>query len=361
MFKVARRIRCAGNKLQEMLSCLLRIGLPFNDVCQMVRTCPGLMSMNADLIQKKFDFLCGTTFNPLQVFPSFPKYFEYDLEGRIKPRYKMYALLKKNDLLKNESSAYTIFKLPERRFVQKYVNCHPEGSKYFSLCKLDKVMPRTPLAKVSSENFQNLLSGGSELIHRRDVRNVSDTKLRHSSGPQEINITENLQEPIRRHKLNILLKLGVINYSESTFKVARMIHCGGNTLQEKLSCLLRLGLPFNVVCQMVRKWPRLMSKSVDLIQKKFDFLCTTTFNPLQVLPSFPRYFSYDLEGRIKPRYKMYAWLKKNSFVKQEIGASTIFGLPERRFIQNYVNCHPEGSKYFSLCKPRLSNAQDSIV
>ena len=87
----------------------------------------------------------------------------------------MYAWLKKNNFLKKECGAYTIFTLPERRFIQQYVNFHPEGSKYFSLCKLDKVMSKTPLSKVSSENFQNLLSRGPELLRRRDVE---DAKLR---------------------------------------------------------------------------------------------------------------------------------------------------------------------------------------
>jgi hypothetical protein len=215
---------------------------------------------------------------------------------------------------------------------------------------LKSTMPGIRLSKVSSENFQNILSGGSELIHRRDDLNVHGAMLKHASGTEEINISENLREPIRRHKLNLLLKLGLLNYPESMFKVARRIHCESNKLQERLSCLLRLGFPFNVVCHMVRTEPTIMNRSAHLIQKKFDFLCSTTFNPLQALTTFPQYFSYHLEGRIKPRYQMYAWLKKNDFLKKEYVASSIFRLPERRFVQKFVNCHPEGSKYFSFCK-----------
>jgi hypothetical protein len=211
-------------------------------------------------------------------------------------------------------------------------------------------IPRTPLAKVSSEKLQNSPSGRSELVHRRDDLNVPGAKLKNASGIQEINISDNLQEPIPRHKLNFLLKLGVLNYPERMIKVARTIRCGSKKLQEQLSCLLRLGFPFNVVCQMVRTKPRILNQSSDLTQKKFYFLCSTTFNPLQALASFPHYFSYHLEGRIKPRYKMYAWLKTNDILKQECSCRSIFGLPERRFVQKYVNCHPEGSKYFSLCK-----------
>ena len=177
MFKDAGMIRCGGNKLPERLSCVLRVGLPFNDVCKMVRTRPTLLSRSLDLIQKKFDFLCSTTFNPLQVIPSFPKYFIFDLKGRIRPRYKMYTWLKKNNFLKKECGSYTIFMLPGRRFIQQYVNCHLEGSKYFSLCKLDEVMSRTPLSKVSLENFPNLLPGGLEFLRRRDDLNVHDAKL----------------------------------------------------------------------------------------------------------------------------------------------------------------------------------------
>jgi hypothetical protein len=101
---------------------------------------------------------------------------------------------------------------------------------------------------------------------------------------------------------------------------------------------------------MVRREPKILNQSADLIQKKFDFLCSTTFNPVQALTSFPDYFCYNLEGRIKPRYQMYAWLKTNDLLKRECSFCSIFEPPEQRFVQKYVNCHPEGSKYFSLCK-----------
>jgi hypothetical protein len=350
MIKVARKIHCGTNKLQERLSHLLRLGLPFNVVCQMVMSQPRILNQSADSIQKKFDFLCSTTFNPWQALTSFPQYFSYHLEGRIKPRYKMYAWLKTNDLLKQECSFNSIFALPEARFIQKYVKCHPEGIKYSSLSELGQVMSMTLLSKVSSEKIQNILSGESELFHRRDDLIDHGAKLKHASGTEEIKISENLQEPIQRHKLNFLLKLGLLNYPEQMIKVDRDICCESNKMQERLSCLLRLRLPFNVVCDMVRSRPRILNQSADLIQKKFDFLCSTTFNPLQALTSFPHYFSYHLEARIKPRYNMYAWLKTNNLLKKDCVLSSIVLVPERIFVQKYVNCHPEGSKYFSLCK-----------
>ena len=211
-------------------------------------------------------------------------------------------------------------------------------------------MPRTPLSKVSSEENQNILSGGLELVHRGDDLNIRDAKQKHASGTQEKSNSEILQEPIQRHKINFLLKLGLLNNSERMIKVNREIRCRGNKLQERLNCLLRFGFPFNVICQMVRSWPMILNRSEDSIQKKFGFLCSTTFNPLQAIASFPRYLCYHLDGRIKPRYKMYAWLKANNLLKQECAFSSIFEPSEDRFVQKYVNCHPEGSKYFSLCK-----------
>ena len=146
------------------------------------------------------------------------------------------------------------------------------------------------------------------------------------------------------------MKLGLLNYPEWMIKVDREIPCGSNMLQERLNCLLRLGFPFNVVCRMVRSRPKILSQNADSIQKKFDFLCSTTFNPLQSLTSFPHYFDCHLERRIKPRYKMYAWVKTNKLLKQECCLRSILEPSEDRFVQKYVNCHPEGSKYFSLCK-----------
>lgn len=85
MTKVARRIECTSNKLQERLNYLLGLGLPFCALCRIFWVQPNIFNQHLYSLQKKVDFLCSSVSNPIQVLYLFSKYLTQSLEHRIIP------------------------------------------------------------------------------------------------------------------------------------------------------------------------------------------------------------------------------------------------------------------------------------
>jgi mTERF domain-containing protein, mitochondrial len=71
----------------------------------------------------------------------------------------------------------------------------------------------------------------------------------------------------------------------------------------RLNYLLEVGLSQKDVCSMIFRFSPILGYSVDLVMKpKLEFLLGTMKKPLKAIVEYPRYFSYSLEGRIKPRF-----------------------------------------------------------
>eukprot|EP01018_Ginkgo_biloba_P024318 Gb_26980 [translate_table: standard] len=207
---------------------------------------------------------------------------------------------------------------------------------------LKSITSWTPLSKIVSEQLQNTPLEGTKPVNRMDILLVSGCEHKCPTDDHERELQEKLGQKIPRYKLNFLMKLGLEENSDQIIKVARKIFGGNDKLQERLNCLLGLGLSFDVVCKMIRSYPIILNQGPALIQKKADFLCSSIGDPLQALESFPSYLCYDLEYRIKPRYKMYMWLKTNNLLKKEYSICTIIAVSEKIFVQKYVSLHPEG-------------------
>ncbi|GJN34624.1 hypothetical protein PR202_gb23304 [Eleusine coracana subsp. coracana] len=70
-----------------------------------------------------------------------------------------------------------------------------------------------------------------------------------------------------------------------------------------LNYLLEAGLFQKDVCSMIFRFSPLLGYSINLVMKpKLEFLLRTMKKPLKSIVEYPRYFSYSLEGKIKPRF-----------------------------------------------------------
>ncbi|CAI8611756.1 unnamed protein product [Vicia faba] len=75
------------------------------------------------------------------------------------------------------------------------------------------------------------------------------------------------------------------------------------TLPQRIVYLMKLGLSKKEVAFMVRKFSPLLGYSInEVLQPKVEFLVNTMKRPLRDVVDYPRYFSYSLEKKIKPRY-----------------------------------------------------------
>nr|XP_025876198.1 uncharacterized protein LOC107276037 isoform X2 [Oryza sativa Japonica Group] len=75
------------------------------------------------------------------------------------------------------------------------------------------------------------------------------------------------------------------------------------TMLPRINYLLDMGLSKKNVCSMIYRFSPLLGYSIELVMKpKLEFLLRTMKKPLKAVVEYPRYFSYSLEGRIKPRF-----------------------------------------------------------
>lgn len=65
---------------------------------------------------------------------------------------------------------------------------------------------------------------------------------------------------------------------------------------------MEIGLSKREVLSMIRRFSPLLGYSIkEVFQPKMEFLVNTMDKPLKEVVEYPRYFSYSLEKKIKPR------------------------------------------------------------
>lgn len=77
-----------------------------------------------------------------------------------------------------------------------------------------------------------------------------------------------------------------------------------NKLDLNVKYFLSLGIPLQLLGEMIADFPMLLRYNIDVLRPKYRYLRRTMVRPLQDLTEFPRFFSYSLDGRIIPRHKI---------------------------------------------------------
>ncbi|XP_049931993.1 transcription termination factor MTEF1, chloroplastic [Nymphaea colorata] len=77
-----------------------------------------------------------------------------------------------------------------------------------------------------------------------------------------------------------------------------------NTLMPKIEFLQSMGFSYREVVKMVLRSPGLLTFSIEKnFKPKFEFFVNEMGRDVAELKDFPHYFSFSLEGRIRPRHK----------------------------------------------------------
>uniref|UniRef100_A0A0E0B6K4 Uncharacterized protein n=1 Tax=Oryza glumipatula TaxID=40148 RepID=A0A0E0B6K4_9ORYZ len=109
-----------------------------------------------------------------------------------------------------------------------------------------------------------------------------------------------------KKKINFLINFGVPKHHLPRIirKYPELLLLDINrTLLPRINYLLDMGLSKKNVCSMIYRFSPLLGYSIELVMKpKLEFLLRTMKKPLKAVVEYPRYFSYSLEGRIKPRF-----------------------------------------------------------
>ncbi|KAL5972275.1 hypothetical protein ACLOJK_041530 [Asimina triloba] len=75
-------------------------------------------------------------------------------------------------------------------------------------------------------------------------------------------------------------------------------------LETNVKYFLSLGISLQCLGEMIADFPMLLRYNADVLRPKYRYLRRTMIRPLQDLIEFPRFFSYSLDRRIIPRYKI---------------------------------------------------------
>ncbi|CAM0955914.1 unnamed protein product [Alopecurus aequalis] len=103
------------------------------------------------------------------------------------------------------------------------------------------------------------------------------------------------------------------------------------TLLPRMNYFLGVGLSKKDVCSMISRFSPLLGYSIDIVIKpKLEFLLRTMKKPLKVIVEYPRYFSYSLEGKIKPRF----WVIKGRNI--ECSLTDMFAKNNEVFAEEYL-------------------------
>lgn len=98
-----------------------------------------------------------------------------------------------------------------------------------------------------------------------------------------------------------------------------------------MNYFLGKGLSKKYVCSMISRFSPLLGYSIEHVLKpKLDFLLQTMKKPLKAVVEYPRYFSYSLEGRIKPRF----WIIKSRNI--DCSLTDMFAKNNELFAEEYL-------------------------
>jgi mTERF domain-containing protein len=114
-----------------------------------------------------------------------------------------------------------------------------------------------------------------------------------------------------------------------------------DSLEAGYEVLKSIGFSGSEVCDILKGHPTVLSCTESTVRQKFDFLVNIMNRPAKEVLKFTSFVTYSLEGRIKPRHRVFSWLVSQGLLPQrEYALRTIIGGSEKYFRKRFVNLHP---------------------
>lgn len=114
-------------------------------------------------------------------------------------------------------------------------------------------------------------------------------------------------------------------------------------LERRLQCLSCLGFSEEQISEMWRRRPDILGYSEERLKRLVDFLVKSAGLTIADFVRDPNMFSFSLEKRAIPRYRVMQSLKSMRVLKTEIHFQPILRLSEKRFLEIYVDSNAESS------------------
>ncbi|KAI3807566.1 hypothetical protein L1987_23496 [Smallanthus sonchifolius] len=144
----------------------------------------------------------------------------------------------------------------------------------------------------------------------------------------------NIDKTLRK-KVEFLSELGVSkkHLPRVIRKYPELFVCDvNNSLLPRMTYLLKIGLSKREIAFMVGRFSPLLGYSIEeVLRPKYEFLVNTMQKPLEEVVEYPRYFSYSLEKKIKPRF----WVIKGR--NCECSLKDMLGKNDEEFAADYMS------------------------
>ncbi|KAH7687585.1 Transcription termination factor mitochondrial/chloroplastic protein [Dioscorea alata] len=149
-------------------------------------------------------------------------------------------------------------------------------------------------------------------------------------------------------KLDFIRSIG-FGENRITAKAVGLLNGTMDQLQERFDCLLELGIEYPMLCRIISSAPKVLNQGKDNILQKVNYLCNDLNYSLEYLENFPAFLCFDLENRIRPRYRILNWLQEIGLLKKPFSPATVLANSEKRFIINLWSIHPAAPKQWLEC------------
>ncbi|KAM0935546.1 putative transcription regulator mTERF family [Dioscorea sansibarensis] len=149
-------------------------------------------------------------------------------------------------------------------------------------------------------------------------------------------------------KLDFICSIG-FGENRITAKAVGLLNGTMDQLQERFDSLLDLGIEYPMLCRIVSAAPKVLNQGKDNIRQKVNYLCNDLNYSLDYLENFPAFLCFDLENRIRPRYRILNWLQEIGLLKKSFSPATVLANSEKRFIINLWSIHPAAPKQWLEC------------
>ncbi|GFQ02405.1 hypothetical protein PHJA_002384500 [Phtheirospermum japonicum] len=179
--------------------------------------------------------------------------------------------------------------------------------------------------------FEKMKNGGHSLLGSYTIKFCPDVFDRHYEEGV-IKIQTKRTHFYAFKKLNFLHSIG---FGENKFAVDALPFLNGSDhhLRQRFDCLLRCGVEYSKLCAMVKLAPKILNQQERSIEKKIKYLCNDMGATLDYLEVFPGYLCYDLENRIKPRFKFHKWLVEKGLCRKKYSLTTLIACSEKAYVE----------------------------
>ncbi|XP_010531292.1 PREDICTED: transcription termination factor MTEF18, mitochondrial [Tarenaya hassleriana] len=141
------------------------------------------------------------------------------------------------------------------------------------------------------------------------------------------------------HKLDFLHGIG-FGENALTLKVLQHAHGSSTELTDRFRSLLDGGIRFSKLCMLIRLAPKILNQKPGSIEDKLRFLRGEMGASMDYLDVFPAFLCFDLEYRIKPRFRFHEWLLEKKLCSRSYSIASMVATSEKAFIARLYGLHP---------------------